>query len=149
MIRFRPADEADLTAVLSLLADDELTSGDRSAPTPESGLAAFRRMCAEGNNHLIVGERDGRVIATYQIAFITGFSLRATRRAQVESVRVGAAYRNQGIGAALMADAEDRARAGGCTLMQLTTNLSRTDAHRFYERLGFTPSHIGYKRDLT
>ena len=42
----------------------------------------------------------------------------------------------------------DRARAAGCGQMQLTTNRSRTDAHRFYDRLGFTPSHIGYKKAL-
>jgi GNAT superfamily N-acetyltransferase len=47
-----------------------------------------------------------------------------------------------------MADAEARARAGGCRLMQLTTHASRKDAHRFYDRLGFTPSHIGYKRQI-
>jgi len=48
----------------------------------------------------------------------------------------------------MFADAETRARAAGCTLMQLTMNKSRTDTARFYQRLGFTPSHIGYKRDL-
>ncbi len=63
-------------------------------------------------------------------------------------MRVAAGLRGQGIGAALMRDAEDQARAAGCGLLQLTTNKARPDAHRFYERLGFTPSHIGYKRDL-
>ena len=41
-----------------------------------------------------------------------------------------------------------RARAGGATLLQFTTNAARTDAQRFYQRLGFTPSHIGFKKTL-
>jgi GNAT superfamily N-acetyltransferase len=63
-------------------------------------------------------------------------------------VRVAADMRGQGIGAALIADAEARARAAGCRLLQLTSNASRLRARKFYEELGFTPSHIGYKRDL-
>lgn len=148
MIRFRPAAEQDLSAVVTLLADDVLGAG-RERRMDDTYLAAFRQMGAEGNNHLIVGETDGGIVATYQITFISGLSLKAARRALVESVRVARAQRGRGIGAALMADAEARARAAGCTLMQLTTNKSRTDAHRFYERLGFTASHIGYKRDLS
>ena len=63
-------------------------------------------------------------------------------------MRVAADLRGRGLGAALMADAEARARAAGCQLIQLTTNATRTDAHRFYARLGFTPSHIGFKKPL-
>lgn len=148
MIRFRPATEQDVPEIVALLADDSLGAARERQDSAEY-LAAFRRMQAEGSNHLVVGEADGRVVATYPITFISGLSLRAARRAQVESVRVASALRGQGIGAALMADAEARARAAGCSLIQLTTNRTRTDAHRFYERLGFTPSHIGYKRELT
>lgn len=149
MIRFRPATEQDVPEIVALLADDSLGAARERQDSAEY-LAAFRRMLAEGSNHLIVGvEAGGSVVATYQITFISGLSLRAARRAQVESVRVASALRGQGIGAALMADAEARARAAGCSLIQLTTNRTRTDAHRFYERLGFTPSHIGYKRELT
>ena len=149
MIRFRPATEQDVPEIVALLADDSLGAARERKDSAEY-LAAFRRMQAEGSNHLIVGvEAGGSVVATYQITFISGLSLRAARRAQVESVRVASALRGKGIGAALMADAEARARAAGCSLIQLTTNRTRTDAHRFYERLGFTPSHIGYKRELT
>jgi len=72
----------------------------------------------------------------------------ATRRAQIESVRVAGHLRGQGIGHALIADAEARACAAGCRLMQLTMHASRADTHRFYETLGFAPSHIRFKRDL-
>lgn len=147
MTLWRAAREADVPAVMALLADD-LLGAKRETGAPASYMAAFAAMRAEGNNHLIVGERAGRIVATYQITFISGMSLLASRRAQVESVRVAADLRGEGIGAALFADAEARARAAGCALLQLTTNKSRARAHAFYERLGFTASHIGYKREL-
>ena len=37
----------------------------------------------------------------------------------------------------MMQWAIDEARRRGCALVQLTTDKSRTDAHRFYQRLGF------------
>lgn len=148
MIRFRAATRADVPAIVALLTDDALGAtreGDDLAPY----LAAFDVIAAEGGNTLVVGEEEGRVVATYQLTFISGLSLRASLRAQVESVRVAADLRGQGIGAAMFADAEARSRAAGCRLMQLTMNAARHDARRFYESLGFTPSHIGFKRDLT
>jgi GNAT superfamily N-acetyltransferase len=147
MIRWRPATRADVPDVVGLLADDVLGAA-REAADLSPYLAAFDAMQAEGNNTLIVGEQGGVVVATYQITFISGLSLRATRRALVESVRVAAALRGQGIGADLMADAETRARAAGCGLIQLTTNRDRARAHAFYVAQGYQPTHIGFKKPL-
>lgn len=144
---WRQASRADVPAVIALLADDMLGQG-REAADPAPYLAAFDAMQAEGANHLIVGDDNGAVVACYQITFISGLSLTATRRAQIEGVRVSASHRGRGIGEAMMQDAETRARAAGCRLLQFTTNKSRGDAHRFYDRMGFTPSHIGYKKPL-
>ncbi|RMC37620.1 GNAT family N-acetyltransferase [Paracoccus alkanivorans] len=147
MTEFRLARREDVPTVIALLADDVL-GRDRETAISEHYLAAFDAMQAEGNNHLIVGEAEGQVVACYQITFISGLSLSAARRAQIEGVRVAASHRGQKIGEALIGDAENRARAAGCSLMQFTTNKSRDDAHRFYDRMGFTPSHIGYKKPL-
>jgi ribosomal protein S18 acetylase RimI-like enzyme len=146
-VRFRDATSADVPAIIALLRDDALGAG-REIEDMTIYDTAFQKMKAEAANHLIVGEIEGRVVATYQITFISGLSLRASRRAQVESVRVASDLRGQRIGEALFADAESRARAAGCALIQLTTNATRDRARAFYERLGFTPSHVGYKRDL-
>jgi GNAT superfamily N-acetyltransferase len=145
---FRLAEAGDVPAIVALLRDDALGQA-REGLEMADYVTAFEQMQAEGHNHLIVGERGGRIVATYQLTFIRGLSLRAARRAQIESVRVAGDMRGQQIGEAMMADAEARARAAGCTLMQLTMNATRTDSARFYQRVGFTPSHIGYKRDLT
>ncbi len=149
MIAFRDARREDVAQVVALLADDAFGAKREKTGAPSDYLAAFDAMKEEGANHLIVGEMQGRIVATYQLTFITGLSHRATRRAQVESVRVASDLRGQGIGRQMMQDAEARARAAGCKLMQLTTQKGRSRAQDFYDSLGFTPSHIGYKRDLS
>ena len=147
MIRWRDATRGDVAAVVALLADDVL-GATREQAGLDSYLAAFDAMAVEAGNLLIVGEADGVLVATYQITFITGLSLGAARRAQIEAVRVSADMRGQGVGAALVADAEARALAAGCTLLQLTSNATREDALRFYEARGFVASHVGFKRYL-
>lgn len=147
MTVWRLATRNDVPAIVALLADDTLGAARETADLA-AYLAAFDAMQAEGNNSLVVAEQSGRVIATYQLTLISGLSLQASRRAQVESVRVAADLRSQGLGAALMADAEARARAAGCSLIQLTTNRDRTRAHDFYARQGYAASHLGFKKPL-
>lgn len=144
-VRFRPARREDVAAVVELLREDAI--GASEAPDPDAARAAFDEMAAS-NNLLIVGEEKGALVATYQIAIITGVSLGADRRAQIEGVRVRSDRRGQGIGAALLADAEKRAHGAGAALVQLTANTVRGDAHRFYARQGFAASHVGFKKAL-
>ncbi len=141
MIAFRVARRDDVPAVVALLADDMLGAA-REAQDMAPYLAAFDRMAGEVGNTLIVGtDAAGGVVATYQITFISGLSLRAARRAQIESVRVSRSLRGQGIGRQMFADAIG-------ALVQLTMNAQRGDANRFYESLGFVPSHTGFKLAL-
>ena len=146
-VAFRPARVPDIAAVVGLLADDILGQGREGADLAPY-LAAFEAMRTDPGNLLIVGEEAGAVVACYQITYITGLSQSGARRAQIEGVRVAQDRRGSGIGTLLMADAEQRARDAGCRLMQFTTDKTRRDAHRFYDRMGFTPSHIGYKKTL-
>jgi GNAT superfamily N-acetyltransferase len=148
MIRFRAATRADVAAVVALLADDMLGQG-READDLAPYLVAFDAMQAEGGNQVIVGEDvDGAIIATYQLTIISGLSLNAARRAQVESVRIASDRRGEGLGHLMFKDVEARARAAGCRLIQLTMNATREDSRRFYESLGFDATHIGFKRYL-
>lgn len=149
-VTFRYATVADLPAILKLLADDAIArtrTGYTELPVP-AVRAAFDEISADPNNELIVGERDGEILATLQLTYIPGLSQGGMRRALVEAVRVRSDLRGQRIGEALMLDAMERARARGCGVMQLTTDKRRLDAHRFYARLGFEASHEGMKRPL-
>ena len=143
MIRWR-----DVPAIVALLADDDI-GATRESDDLSVYHAAFDAMSYEYGNTLIVGETDGRVVATYQLTFITGLSRQAGRRAQLEAVRVARKLRSEGVGRALIRDAEMRAVDAGCSLIQLTSDKSRTEALSFYTAAGFEPSHIGFKKNLS
>jgi GNAT superfamily N-acetyltransferase len=93
-------------------------------------------------------EDQGEVVGTLQLSFIPHLVLRGGERAQIEAVRVRSDRRGAGVGEALAQWAIEQARQSGCRLLQLTTNASRADAHRFYQRLGFDVSHVGMKLAL-
>lgn len=144
---FRTASRADVPAIVVLLADDALGRARENA-LPEAYLAAFDAITANPMHQLVVGEVGGQVLACAQMTILHGLSRGGAKRALVEAVRVAAPLRGRGHGAALMAEVEARARAAGATILQLTTDKSRRDAHRFYARLGFEASHEGMKKTL-
>ena len=146
-LTLRPARRGDVRAIVAMLADDALggTREDVSEPLPQAYCDAFAEMARDPNNRLLIAEMDGAVVGTLQMTFIRGLSRQGMRRALIEAVRVAASHRGTGIGARIVRAAIDLARAEGCGMVQLTTDKSRKDAHRFYERLGFTASHEGMK----
>lgn len=148
-MEYRDATEADLPAIVHMLADDRFGAGRERdvSPLPPSYLAGFRAMLAQGGRIILAGE-DGAVVGCMQLNIIHGVSQQGQSRAQVEGVRVDSAMRGKGIGAAMMRHAIAEARAAGCVVLQLTTNLGRTEAQAFYARLGFTHSHAGMKITL-
>ena len=151
---FRIAERADVPAVLALLADDDISRerGFGTAPVAEdvdaATWAAFEEIDADANNDLLVADDDSEIVGTCQLTFTPGLSRGGARRMTIEAVRVRADRRGSGLGRAMMAYALEQARARGCRVAQLTTDKRRTEAHRFYERLGFTASHEGMKLPL-
>jgi diamine N-acetyltransferase len=149
--RVREATRDDLPAVVALLADDPLGAArERTAdPLDPAYAAAFDGMRAQGGNVLLVAELGGAVVGCLQLVLIPGLARAGMKRAQIEGVRVASALRGRGIGERLVEAALARAVAGGCGLAQLATDVTRPDAKRFYERLGFVASHHGMKRPLS
>jgi GNAT superfamily N-acetyltransferase len=150
-LQFRLATRSDVPAIVRLLAEDDLGAQREryETPLPQAYYEAFEAIQANPDQELIVADLDGEVIGTLQLMYLPSLSYQGGTRAQVESVRVLGQLRGQGIGARMMAWAIDRARQRGCHMMQLTSHKSRTDAHRFYEKLGFSASHIGMKKLLS
>ena len=141
----REARRGDIAAIVALLADDPLGQSREDPADMAAYDRAFDEMAAQQGNLLLVAERDGAIVGCLQLTVIPGLSRRGMRRAQIDGVRVAASCRGAGLGEALVRHAVERARAGGCGLVQLTTDRSRGDAHRFYERLGFAATHLGMK----
>ena len=138
--KIRLARRDDVAAIVRLLAEDQLGTTRESPgdPLPQAYWDAFERLGP--TNAFYVAEIGGEVVGCLQLTFIAGLSRRGATRAQIEAVRVAAARRGAGIGEALIRHAIARARDAGCSLVQLTTDRQRSDAHRFYERLGFVPT---------
>lgn len=147
-IEIRRATEADVPAIVALLADDELGATRESPDDLTPYRAAFAAIDADPSEFLAVAVRQGEVIGTLQLSMLPGLSRKGAFRAQIEGVRVASTIRGLGLGETLMRWAIDQARACGCVLVQLTSDKARADAHRFYERLGFTATHEGYKLPL-
>ena len=148
----RRARRADLPALVALLAADDLgvtRDGIRGQADRDAYERAFQAIDQDPAQLLLAAEVDGRIVGTLQLSFIPGLSRRGALRAQIESVRVGPALRGRGLGEALFSWSIAEARRRGCALVQLTTDKARTDAHRFYQRLGFVASHEGLKLQLT
>lgn len=149
-VTFRPTTADDLPALVAMLADDTLgrTREDPSLPLDQRYLAAFEALDADPNQILLVAEHDGAVVGTLQLSFVVGLSRRGMWRGQIEGVRIAGSERGSGIGQKMVEWAIAECRKRGCGLIQLTTDKSRPDAHRFYERLGFVASHEGMKLGL-
>ena len=146
----RRAVRDDLPAIVHLLADDRL-GATREAdvmPLPASYVTAFEAIDRDPNHLLAVADAGGRVIGVLQLTFLPYLTYQGSWRALIEGVRVASDQRSSGIGRQLIEWAIARARQHKCRIVQLTSDKSRTDAIRFYERLGFVASHEGLKRRL-
>ena len=145
---FREAVRADLPAIVALLADDVLGKARDFMQVDDAYEKAFADVTADPRNQLIVADSGGELVGCFQITYIPGLGRHGAERALIESVRVRSDLRGQGLGRRMMTWAIDQARERGCGLVQLTTDKSRHDAHRFYTSLGFVASHEGMKLPL-
>jgi GNAT superfamily N-acetyltransferase len=146
--KIRPAQPSDLPALVALLEQLSLDDPREDPGEMPEYEAAFARIQADARQTLLVAESDGSVVGTAVIILIPNLSHVGRPYAVVEDVVVDSTRRGKGIGEALMRRAIEIAREAGCYKLVLTSNRRRTDAHRFYERLGFTASHFGFRIDL-
>lgn len=138
----------DVPTLVALLRDDPLGSL-RETTEMDAYVRAFRAIDRDPNHFLaVVRDEDAAVVGTMQLTLIPGLSRGGITRLQIEAVRVASAARGNGLGAAMLEWAHDYGRGHGAGLAQLTTDKTREDAHRFYARLGYEPTHEGLKLSL-
>ena len=150
-MKFRTATKDDLHAVVELLTDDILGAQRERLedPLPSPYTEAFEAIERQpGNQVLVAVDEDDNIIGCLQLTLTPGLARLGMTRATIEGVRIARGYRNTGLGEQMFRFAINEAKRAGCGLVQLTTDRARPDAHRFYEKLGFEPSHIGMKLKL-
>lgn len=146
-LAIRNATIDDLPFIVGLIAHDtvlDLIDDPAQAQGPDY-LAAFQAISSDPNQVLLVAETDAVSVGTFQLTFTPGIFRRGAWRCTIEGVHVSPEHRNKRIGEKMMAWAVEMAKQRGCAMVQLTSNKKRTDAHRFYERRGFSRSHEGFK----
>jgi ribosomal protein S18 acetylase RimI-like enzyme len=144
-VTVRPARRYDVAAIIAMLADDHLGRARERLEDPLHSLYydAFERLSRDPNIELMVAEEGGRVVGCLQLCILPGLSSQGASRGLIEDVRVASDRRSRGIGEQLVQWAVGEAKARGCKLVELLTHHTRVDAQRFYERLGFSRSHVG------
>ena len=147
----RKAESCDVASIVGLLAADQLRASvdsiaiERRRPYD----LAFQAIDADPAQFLlVVVSTENEVVATMQLTFIPGLARGGATRLQIEAVRVRSNLRSNGLGGAMITWAIAEGRRRGARLVQLTSDASRVAAHRFYERLGFEASHVGFKLSL-
>jgi len=146
----RDAREDDIAALAAIFAEDDKGGhGDTADPAAlPTYLAAFHRIADSPDNRLLVVEFAGEVVGMAQVTFTTTLTGRGSTRMTIEAVQIRADMRGRGYGEVLMRRCIELGRERGVRLVDLMSNAVRTDAHRFYERLGFVKSHVGFKMKL-
>ena len=147
-LQIRPATAGDLAAIVAMLADDPLGAQRESPDDLTPYTAALERLAQDPNQHLVVAVRADKVVGTLQLTIVPGLSRRGSTRSIIEGVRIHSKERGSGLGTQLIEWAVEESRRQDCSLVQLTSDATRTEAHRFYERLGFEASHLGFKLSL-
>ncbi len=149
-IIFQRAKISDLSAIVELLTQDDL--GKSRESLDKNNLSAyekaFAKISSDKNQYLMIGKIDDEIVATCHLTIMPSLTFKGTTRLQIEAVRVKISFRGQKIGEKMMSEIKDFARQNDCAIIQLTTNKSRFDAKRFYEKQGFVASHEGMKFDL-
>lgn len=152
----RRAIESDVPGLVALLRDDALGAAREGSDAEEIAgyQRAFGLIDADPNQLLVTIEdvtdaRTAAVVGTLQLTLIPSLSRRGSTRLQIEAVRIAPAAQGLGLGTAVFDWAHNCGRRFGASLAQLTTDKSRSDAQRFYARLGYEASHEGLKLDLS
>jgi ribosomal protein S18 acetylase RimI-like enzyme len=146
-LKFRTAIFSDLDTLITMLYDDDF---GKTRESKDSSIykQAFLEIERDPQTDILVAELDGKIVGMLQLTFMRHLTFQGGLRAEIEGVRTHSLFRGKGIGKRLIEHAVGCAKNKSCRLVQLTSNKNRTDALRFYEKIGFKPTHIGFKLDL-
>ena len=147
----RAATEEDIPRILELYDALVITTTPeelKRSPVTDDFRQTFAQISAATGQELLVAEEQGKIIGTMVLIIVPNLSHGGLPWAGVENVFVDSGYRRQGIGKLLMDYVAARAKEVGCYKIQLISDKSRGESHKFYQELGYTASGHGFRRYL-
>ncbi len=142
----RRATGRDAAAIARLYT--QLVSNPAVSVLPE----VLDTLATKPNAALFVSEAHGQVCGTALVCLCDDVMFQSQPFAVVENVVVDATVRGQGVGRALFQSIEAFCRDSLCSKIMLMSAATRTDAHQFFERVGFAGSvkrgFVKYRRDF-
>ena len=142
----RSATENDLPGILDLYSQPDMDDG--AVLSVEDAKTIFTRMASYPDYTVFVAEADGCIVATFALMVMDNLAHMGSKSAIIEDVVVAQSFQNRGIGKQMMEYAMEICRAKACYKVSLSSNLKRSNAHRFYEGLGFTVHGYSYLTEL-
>lgn len=150
-MKLRKAKREELLQIIEMYFDDVLgqTREKISVPLADNYIKAFDIIDNDPNQELLVlVDANEVILGTIQITYIQYLNRGGSKRAIFESVRIHKDHRGKGLGEIMCNLAIQKAKDNGVSIIQLTSDKLRTDALRFYKKLGFSASHEGFKMNL-
>ena len=140
LVDIEPTDDALVSDILPVLVElrPHLTADSLRAVYAEGYPQGLRFLAAYDDSGRCVGVAGWRLIA---LTF-------ATRKLYVDDLVTTENARSTGIGHALLSELAERAKAAGCTMLDLDSGVQRHDAHRFYFREGMHIASHHFVRKL-
>ncbi len=139
-ISVRAATSADVGAIADLL-------GALGYPAQEASIPARLEKLARPTSIVMVAERQGVAVGLISAHFFPAIH-QDELVAWITSLVVGSRARRAGVGAALVEHVERWAVEAGCSRVAIVTAHHRSDAHAFYERLGYEHTGRRYGKSL-
>lgn len=139
-VEVRDARVADAPAIVPLL--EEL-----GYPAIPEVIARRLEALAQINETVLVAECEGELLGLITV-HVTPVLHRPTYVGRITTLVVAKRAHGRGIGRALVHAAERLLASRGCALLEVTSNRKRTDAHAFYERLGYEATSVRFWKAL-
>ncbi|EFW93081.1 GCN5-related N-acetyltransferase [Haladaptatus paucihalophilus DX253] len=144
MVTIEAATSADIDHVTDRwveLARDQRDHGSHLLAEENRGAVrdAVARHVIE--NDLLVA-RDEGIVGFVMFELETGLYRHSTARGIVQNIYVEPASRNEGVGSALLAAAEEKLRERGAEVLALEVLARNENARRLYENRGYEPHRI-------
>lgn len=107
---------------------------------------SLEKLLSSDDYFTISAGADGEIYG--YVSAVREVSLEAGEYCRIIGLAVKAEYQGRGLETALLTLAESNAKINGAGLITLSSQFKRTEAHQFYEKLGYVKTSYTFKKFL-